>query len=115
MQPRANTLLELTAEIPVWETAQAKRLKAEQRKVVRNNTRRLNVWLYDANHNIYHDGVPLSGINEALVVYGFEPLEPMILCGRVGSLNADIGHNRFLTLSWYKMDSGRYEVVAYAS
>jgi hypothetical protein len=39
----------------------------------------------------------------------------MILCGREGRIHEAVGHNRWLALTWYKMDSGRYEVVAYVS
>ena len=114
-QPRAKTLTEYDAELPVWQRVQQRAARREQAKVLRNNTKRLNGWLYDLTHNIYHDGIPLADISEALTVYGFSPLEPMILCGREGRLHESIGHDKWLTLTWYKMESGRYEVVAYAS
>jgi len=41
-----------------------------------------------------------------------------LLCGASGQANMEIKHpdhkNMWLRLSWYKMDSGRYEIVVYA-
>jgi len=65
--------------------------------------------------NKYTDGVPLDRVNDALRCKGFDMLEPMILCGRQGMIHQCVGRNRWLALSWYKMESGRYEVVAYVS
>ena len=65
--------------------------------------------------NKYHDSVPLDTVNQLLTIYGFDELEPMILCGREGRLHEAVGSNRWLSLTWYKMESNRYEVVAYVS
>jgi len=81
----------------------------------RNNFRRLNNALHMMTFNKYHDSVPLDTVNQLLTIYGFDELEPMILCGREGRLHEAVGSNRWLSLTWYKMESNRYEVVAYVS
>jgi hypothetical protein len=63
----------------------------------------------------YHQSVPLDAVNGLLTHYGFNELDAMLLCGREGSLHENVGRNRWLSLTWYKMESGRYEVVAYVS
>jgi len=64
---------------------------------------------------IYHDGLPLSEIDNILGRHGFNALEPAIYCGASGSCTDKVGPNTYLALSWYKMESGRYEVTAYVS
>lgn len=87
---------------------------AEKRKRARM-LKRVNDALWKLGHNVYHDSVPLGLVDEALSHADFDPLPAMILCGRSGRLHEPVGHNRWLTLEWYKMESGRYEVVAYVS
>lgn len=77
------------------------------------DTRRVNSALHDMGN--YHDGIPLGVVNEILEARGFDALEVMLLCGRQGSINEPVGRNRWLSLTWYKMESGRYEVVSYVS
>lgn len=64
---------------------------------------------------IYHDGLPLTAIDEILASCGFSELEPAIYCGREGTSTEQVGRNSFLTMTWYKMESGRYEIVTYVS
>ncbi len=60
----------------------------------------------------YHDGLPISGIDEILDHYGFNPTEPAIYCGREGRATAQVGDHTFLLMTWFKMEqSGRYELV----
>ena len=104
----------VAAEIPVWERANSQWLKREQARVLRNNLKRLNKGLYELGRT-YHDSVPLDTVNELLSTYLFTELEPMILCGRDGSIHENVGYNQWLSLTWHKMESGRWEVVAYVS
>lgn len=82
----------------------------------------------------YHDKIPLADIEKILAKYGIIMLqedgtkwEGMFL-GREGRDKFDIGYeaskdgeiyipieNSVLVMSWYKMDSGRYEVNPYIS
>lgn len=68
-------------------------------------------------HNlpVYSDGLPLSQIDEILASAGFSELEPAIYCGREGNSHEQIGRSTWFSMTWYKMPSGRYEVVAYVS
>lgn len=110
-----ETFAVVESEVPVWEKEQARWRQRELRKVARANAKGMNKALWTLTHNQYHDSVPLDTVNLLLRIYGFDELEPMILCGRQGKLHEAIGQNKWLTLTWYKMESGRYEVVAYIS
>jgi hypothetical protein len=110
---------EATQDFLLAETEGAKMreawLRKEAKRVLRNNTKRLNDWLHSLGHNRYHNSVPLDDVNDALVAYGFDALELMLLCGREGQLHEAVGHDKWLTLTWYKMETGRYEVIAYVN
>jgi hypothetical protein len=112
--PRARVLEAIEAELPVWARQQAKRLANEARRVIRNNARHVNRHLYELGRT-YHASVPLDTVSTLLETYGFNPLEAMLLCGREGHLHEPVGHDKWVSMTWYKMESGRYEIVAYLS
>ena len=64
---------------------------------------------------LYHHGLPIEDIDNALILAGFNATEPAIYCGRDGHSHEQVGPNTWLSLSWHKMESGRYEVTAYVS
>lgn len=107
----AQTEFDLSAGFAKSDALLAKRQAASQLK---HDTKRANEVLHKMGR-VYHDSVPLADVSELLRWNGFEPLEDMLLCGREGSLHENVGRNRWLSLTWYKMESGRYEVVAYVS
>jgi hypothetical protein len=84
------------------------------RKRLARDQRHVNEMLYELGR-ASQVSVPLDRVNEMLASCGFDELEPMLLCGREGRLHEPVGRNRWLALSWYKMESGRYEVIAYVS
>ena len=103
-----NTLVVVRAKVALIDTrTPSQRLSTD--------TRGVNKVLGEMNHNTYHDGVPLDRINDALRAHGFDELEPMLLCGAEGRLHEPVGRERWLAVTWYRMESGRYEVVAYVS
>jgi len=82
------------------------------------------------------DSIPLDKIFETLHREGYYPLQEDdtpwsgFLCGRDGHMFLDIGHDTYernglvfyehvknccLAVSWYKFETGRYEVLAYVS
>lgn len=61
----------------------------------------------------YHPSIPLTDIDTILTSNGFNALEEAIYCGREGNSNEPVGYGVYLSLSWYKMPSGRFEVIAY--
>ena len=63
----------------------------------------------------YHDGLPITQIDDILAANGFDKTEPAIYCGRDGRCSQIVGKYTWLSLSWHKMDSGRYEVIAYVN
>jgi len=62
---------------------------------------------------LYLDYIPVYQIDEILVEAGFEATEPAIYCGRDGNIHEEVGHGKYLSMSWHKMESGRYEITAY--
>ena len=63
----------------------------------------------------YHCGLPIAEIDSILTANGFEATEPAIYCGAEGSSHEKIGPNSWLSFTWYKMESGRYEITTYLS
>lgn len=81
------------------------------------------------------DSIPLDKIFESLHREGYYPLQEDytpwsgFLCGRDGQMFLEIGYgkqddrgifttiikNACLAVSWYKFETGRYEVLAYVS
>ena len=64
----------------------------------------------------YHEGLTgvLHRIGSFLCEEGFTNLSDGIYCGD-GHTHEQVGPHTWLALSWHKMQSGRYEVVAYLS
>jgi hypothetical protein len=87
-------------------------MTAQQERVAR---RRVNNALH-ALGLLRHDSLPIAEIDAALAANGFEETEPAIYCGRDGNCSPmRVGTYTYLSLSWHKYDSGRYEVVAYVN
>lgn len=65
----------------------------------------------------YHNSIPLQNISDILEVSGFDTskLGNGIFVGQSGRVHEPVGYGVYLTMTWYKMDSGRYEIVAYLS
>lgn len=91
------------------------RLEAQQ---ARQRRQRLNKQANEALYKLgltYHESIPLATVDAILSAADLNPLEAMILCGREGRIHEDVGNGLWLSLSWFKMTSGRYEIVAYIS
>lgn len=82
---------------------------------------RVNNAIAKATVNQYKSYIPCVALFEILQANGFEPLEPddsPMLVGRQGRAIFEFTHAQFperdylLHLSWYKMDSGNYEIVS---
>ena len=63
----------------------------------------------------YHQFIPTTDIDNALTAAGFRTMEDGIYCGREGSVHEQVGDRTWISLTWYKMESGMYEIVAYVS
>jgi hypothetical protein len=113
--PQPRVLVELAHESFASNRLAEKRDARRQRQAVVTATRRVNNALHGLVSNRYFESVPLDTVNALLQTYGFKELEPTLLCGREGRLHEAVGNNRWLCLTWYKMESGRYEVDAYVS
>jgi hypothetical protein len=65
-------------------------------------------------HNRYFDLIPLREISQILRNHGFDPDDLNgIYVGREGRIHEQVGPRTFLSLSWYQMPSGRFEITAY--
>lgn len=96
------------------DAAQAKAQRANDARELKRDTRHVNDMLHEMCR-ASQASVPLDRVNNMLLSCGFDELDAMLLCGREGRLHEAVGRNRWLALTWYKYESGRYEVVAYVS
>lgn len=76
--------------------------------------RKINNALYDLTTNRYFDAIPVAQINAILEPFEMK-MEDGIYCGADGHLNEQLADNVWLAMTWHKMPSGRYEIVAYVS
>lgn len=88
--------------------AEARQARARRQRLVKQ----ANEALYKLGLT-YHESIPLADVDRILSAADLDPLEQMILCGREGRINEPVGSDLYLTLNWFKMTSGRYEIVAY--
>lgn len=89
---------------------------AERAKALKAANKRLaQISSHDANS--YYNEVPVREIFDALEENGFDVtrLGYGQFGGSHGRLHEPVGSNTYLSLTWTKMGSGRYEIVAYAS
>jgi len=85
------------------------------------NRNRISDRLYEISSK-YHERIPLGDILGAVKDNGLTPIQEDgspwsgFLCGDSGEVFIDLeGSKRMLVISWYRMDSGRFEVNAYLS
>lgn len=67
-------------------------------------------------YNKYFDGLPLQDISNILEDNEFKTDDMQgIYCGADGHVKISVSDKSDLILTWHKMASGRFEVVAYIS
>jgi hypothetical protein len=83
---------------------------------LRTRINRLNRALSLLTTNNYFDSIPIVPIAYCVLNQDFsdEDLEG-IYCGDNSRCVADLGENVWLAFTWFRMPSGRWEIVAYAS
>ena len=86
-------------------------MTAQQERVAR---RKANAELYTLGLK-YHESIPLTWLDSVLAEAGFNPTEGAIYCGRDGRILEQVGERSWLSMTWHKGESGRYEIVAYLS
>ena len=71
---------------------------------------------------VYHKSIPFDAIRAIVEAIGNTtvldvdgtPLEGVLFCGHEGQALFSLKDSRYgLSLSWYRMQSGRYEIVTY--
>jgi hypothetical protein len=79
--------------------------------------RHANQRIHALTGNQYFESIPLADLKAILAEQAFqtEPLDG-IYCGAQGRIApAQVGERTWITLSWYRMVSGRYEITCYLS
>lgn len=86
----------------------------EKNKAINNVNKNLRD---EITHNKYHSTIPIMQIAKIIEVNGFDDSKvgQGIFVGATGKIHVSIGSGAYLTMSWYRMESGRYEITAYAS
>lgn len=86
-------------------------------KKERSARARINDAIHRLTLNKYFKTIPVHELVEILKKEGFkgEELESHIFQETQGRLTVQVGPRSVLTMSWYKMPSGNYEIVAYVS
>ena len=84
-------------------------------KEIQALTKKVNVELEKINAE-RHTGMPMREIAIVLVNNGLDPEKiHENVHGDEGRLNVQVGPEIYFTMSWYRMESGRFEIVARAS
>lgn len=60
----------------------------------------------------YFPSIPLEEIQSIFSPFDLK-IEEGIYCGREGESLEPIGRETFMRLTWYKLESGNFEIVAY--
>jgi len=65
----------------------------------------------------FQSHMPLFDVAAVLTKHGLDPkpMENAVNSKDQGRLHVNVGQGVWLTLTWYKFETGRYEIVAYAS
>jgi hypothetical protein len=85
-------------------------------KTTRAQLNRVNREISALTSNTYFDSIPLKELSAILEKHGLESsgLEG-IYTGHEGTSKAQVALNAWLLISWYRMSSGRFEIVSYVS
>lgn len=83
---------------------------------------KINKEIGKLTYNRYHEKIPLDELFSILEKRGVTVIDEEgnpwsgFLCGESGHCTFDTTDRKlFLALSWYKMQSGKFEIVAYVS
>ena len=85
-----------------------------ERYAEKASRRVVNEKLYELGKS-YHDGLPLAVIDGWLEDEGFGKVIDGIYCGNDGKILEQVGPHSWFAMTWHRMQSGRYEIVAYLS
>jgi hypothetical protein len=96
------------------------------REMAKPNTRKVNNEISSLTKNRYFDSIPTTEMQDILDRHGFginvetgERVMDGIFTGQEGKMSEPVSKNQkgqpnvFFTMTWYKMSSGRFEIVAY--
>lgn len=85
-------------------------------KVTAGVRNKINKKITELTRNTYFDAIPVDKIAAILREFNLNTdCLDGIYCGRQGEMNEQIQIGLWIRLSWYKMESGRYEIVCYVS
>lgn len=76
--------------------------------------KKANEALSRLTRNTYFDSIPLSDIIEILDAHGFDSGDlDGIYTGHEGQARSRVSEKHWMMMTWYRMPSGRFEIVAY--
>mgnify|MGYP001603704708 CR=1 FL=1 len=83
-------------------------------KLTASNKKRLSAKIGKLINNEYFPNIPVKELAAIVDSFGGDANELSgIYCGREGRSDAQVFENSQLFISWYRMESGRYEITAY--
>lgn len=112
-KPTQRTFATLNDEVPRYLTAVAREARRVELLQTKADCKRVNEALWKMGR-IYYESVPLVEIASLLRANGFE-FNDVIATADEGRLTRPVGRDKWLSLSYFKMPSGRFEVVAYVN
>ena len=89
----------------------------------RNKANKVLSKISSHNQDTYYSAIPLDRIYDAVEDVGYhipEEEKTCILCGHEGKASWPLYYlgrptNRTLALTWYRMPSGKFEIISYVS
>lgn len=85
-------------------------------KLTQKIANQVNKAISALTYNTYFDSIPVNALAAVLQSFGLETRELAgILTGHEGRSTAQVADNAYFTMTWYRMASGRFEIVAYVN
>jgi hypothetical protein len=84
----------------------------DRNREIKRKAQKVNDGLYAIGLK-YWDYIPVYEMDSLLVENGFDATEAGIYCGTDSKIHEHVGAGKFFSMSYHKMESGRFEIVAY--
>ena len=94
--------------IPLWKNPVSE-------KQARKNANKELYELSTGNNQKYYNHIPFGEIANILAKHGFIEILFSVNDSKPGRIFEQVGQSTWLTVTWFKMPSDRYEVIAYVS
>jgi hypothetical protein len=113
---RKVLLAKVSKKISKDEGSSAVKLIQEFAKEEKKNRAAANKDLDKLLTNKYFKHIPVAEIKEILKNHAFNP-DPLdgVYTGDEGKIHEKVGEKSYIVITWYKMESGNFEVISYLS